>query len=74
MKSLFLLAHIIALVFTLSFLAMKHCIKFYDGQIDPLDYAVLLGCGLVGAFIVYILARFVGSLIYAGRQFDFDKD
>lgn len=72
MKSLFLLAHIVALVFTLSFLAMKNCMKFYDGQIDPLDYAVLLGCGLVGGLIVYVLAKFVGSLIYAANQFDKD--
>ena len=74
MKSLFLLAHIIALVFTLSFLSMQNCMKSYNGEIDTLDYAVLLGCGLVGAFIVYVLARFICSLIYAGRQFDFDKD
>ncbi|GEM_PF-6950696 len=72
MKSILIIAHIVALVFTMSFLSMQNCMKSYNGEIDTLDYAILLGCGLVGASIMYVLARFICSLIYAGRQFDKD--
>lgn len=68
MKSIFIIAHIVALVFSLSFLSMQNCMKSYNGQIDTVDYAVLLGCGLVGAILVFVLAKFIGSLIYAANQ------